>query len=91
MGTEGRLEITRSSYTFTPLEGKPVKEAGDPNDQMTADHVRNFLNCLKSRQRPHGDVLVGHRSALASHLGNIAYLERRRIELDPIREEILPT
>ena len=91
VGTEGRLEITRSSYTFTPLEGKPVKEAGDPNDQMTADHVRNFLNCLKSRQRPHGDVLVGHRSALASHLGNIAYLERRRIELDPIREEILPT
>jgi predicted dehydrogenase len=91
IGTEGRLEITRSGYTFTPLEGNPVREPGDAGDQMTADHVRNFLECVKSRKRPHGDVLVGHRSALASHLGNIAYLERRRIVLDPVREEVLPT
>jgi len=91
VGTEGRLEITRGGYTFTPLEGAAVKEPGDSGDRMTGDHVRNFLDCVKSRQRPHGDVLIGHRSALASHLGNIAYLERRRIVLDPIREELLPT
>jgi hypothetical protein len=35
-------------------------------------------------------VLIGHRSAQASHLGNIAYLEKRRIAFDPIREQILP-
>jgi hypothetical protein len=35
-------------------------------------------------------VAIGHRSALASHLGNIAYVEKRRIVLDPIREEVLP-
>jgi predicted dehydrogenase len=91
VGTEGRLEITRGGYTFTPLDGAAVKEPGDNADRMTGDHVRNFLDCVNSRQRPHGDVLVGHRSALASHLGNIAYLERRRIVLDPIREEVLPT
>ena len=51
---------------------------------------RNFLDCVKSRKRPNGDVVVGHRSALASHLGNIAYLERRRIELDLVREEVRP-
>ncbi len=88
VGTQGRLEITRGGYTFTPVDGSPVKEPGDKGDQMTADHVRNFLDCIKSRKRPNGDVLVGHRSAVASHLGNIAYLERRRIELDPVREEI---
>ncbi len=91
VGTEGRLEITRGGYTFTPLEGMAVQEPGDSGDRMTGDHVRNFLDCVKSRQRPHGDVLVGHRSAMASHLGNIAYLARRRILLDPIREEVLPT
>jgi predicted dehydrogenase len=91
VGTEGRLEITRGGYAFTPLDGAEVREPGDNGDRMTGDHVRNFLDCVKSRQRPHGDVLVGHRSALASHLGNIAYLERRRIVLDPIREEVLPT
>jgi len=90
VGTQGRLEITRGSYAFTPVEGPPVKEQGDRGDGMTADHVRNFLDCVKSRKRPNGDVLVGHRSALASHLGNIAYLERRRIELDLVREEVQP-
>ncbi len=91
VGTEGRLGITRESFTFTPVNGSPLTEKGDDErDQLTANHVRNFLDCLKSRKRPNGDVLIGHRSALASHLGNIAYLEKRRIQLDPIKEEILP-
>jgi predicted dehydrogenase len=90
VGTQGRLEITRGGYTFTPVEGSPVKESGDRSDGMTGDHVRNFLDCIKTRQRPNADVLAGHRSALASHLGNIAYLERRRIELDLVREEVRP-
>jgi hypothetical protein len=40
---------------------------------------------------PNGDVLIGHRSAQASHLANIAYLEKRRIEFDQVREVILPS
>jgi hypothetical protein len=39
---------------------------------------------------PNGDVLVGHRSAQASHLGNLAYEQKRRIDFDVAREEILP-
>jgi hypothetical protein len=35
-------------------------------------------------------VLIGHRSAQASHLGNIAYMQRRRIDFDTQLEEILP-
>jgi hypothetical protein len=50
----------------------------------------NFLECVRSRALPNGDVLIGHRSAQASHLGNIAYMEKRRVDFDPVREEILP-
>jgi predicted dehydrogenase len=88
IGTKGRLEITRSYFLFTPLEGEPVREAAGSSN-MTFDHVRNFLDCVRSRQRPNGDVLHGHRSAQASHLGNLAYLEKRRITFDGIREEVL--
>ena len=56
---------------------------------MDQDHIRNFLECVVSRKQPSGDVLIGHRSAQASHLGNIAYLEKRRIAFDPLREQIL--
>jgi predicted dehydrogenase len=90
IGTEGNLRITRQGYTFTPVEGEPVEGAGDVNDKMTRDHVGNFIECVRSRRRPNGDVLHGHRSAQASHLGNIAYLEKRRLAFDALREVILP-
>ena len=90
-GTEGRLFIDRSHYEYTPLgrNAQPVIVKAEPHD-LTLDHVNNFLECMRTRQRPNGDVLIGHRSAQASHLGNIAYVEKRRIDFDPVREEILP-
>lgn len=90
-GTEGRLYIDREHYEFYPL-GKnvePVVVKAAPHD-LTLDHVNNFLECVKTRQRPNGDVLIGHRSAQASHLGNLAYEQKRRLAFDPVREEILP-
>jgi predicted dehydrogenase len=91
IGTKGNLEINRQGYTFTPVEGEPITgEGGAAGDQLTLEHVADFLECMKSRKRPNGDVLHGHRSAQASHLGNLAYLEKRRIEFDPLREKILP-
>jgi len=90
-GTEGKLEIDREHYEFQSSEkgAAPVAVKAEKED-MTLDHVRNFLECLRTRRRPNGDVLAGHRSAQASHLGNIAYMEKRRIRFDPIREQILP-
>ncbi|HSB18061.1 MAG TPA: Gfo/Idh/MocA family oxidoreductase [Bryobacteraceae bacterium] len=90
-GTEGRLWIDRSRYEFHPAgkNAQPVIVKASETD-MTQDHVNNFLECIRSRRLPNGDVLIGHRSAQASHLGNIAYLQKRRLAFDPIREEILP-
>ena len=52
--------------------------------------VRPILESVRTRKTPNGDVLIGHRSAQASHLGNISYMQKRRIDFDPLREEILP-
>ena len=57
---------------------------------LESHHVNNFIDCCRTRKLPNADVLIGHRSAQASHLGNIAYLQKRRIRFDPQREEILP-
>ena len=67
-------------------EGRQAPEWGS----LDGDHVNNFLECMSSRKLPNGDVLIGHRSAQASHLGNIAYMEKRQIDFDPVREEIMP-
>lgn len=97
-GTNGRLHITRGAFEFFPV---PDRSAGSNGAQaestlvrasssLDQDHMKNFIDCAASRKLPNGDVLIGHRSAQASHLGNIAYLEKRRLAFDPVREEILP-
>lgn len=97
VGTQGRLWITRGSYKWYALENRPRPGEFEQDTEtqrsignMTQDHVDNFIDCVKSREKPNGDVWIGHRSAQASHLGNIAYLQKRRLKFDPLREEILP-
>jgi predicted dehydrogenase len=90
-GTKGKLYIDRSRYEFREAGQRgPGVEVKAEGPDMTLDHVQNFLDCVKSRQKPNADVLIGHRSAQASHLGNIAYLQKRRLNFDPQREEIQP-
>jgi predicted dehydrogenase len=89
-GTQGRLWIDRSRYEFYPVGRNVQPTVVRASTDLDQDHIQNFLDCVRSRQRPNGDVLIGHRSAQASHLGNISYMQKRRIDFDPIREEILP-
>jgi predicted dehydrogenase len=89
-GTLGRLLIDRGHFEFTPAGRNSRPVVVEAEGEMDLDHVNNFLECMKTRRLPNGDVLIGHRSAQASHLGNLAYLQKRRIDFDPLREEILP-
>jgi hypothetical protein len=49
---------------------------------MQQDHVQNFVDCMRSKKTPNSNVVDGHRSAVASHLGNIAYWKKRRITME---------
>ncbi len=89
-GTDGRLYITRGESQFWPNERNPVPVVTKSTKDQTIEHVENFLDCMSTRKLPNGDVYIGHRSAQASHLGNIAYVQKRRLRFDPQREEILP-
>ena len=89
-GTQGKLYIDRSRYEFTPVGRGAQPTVVKAASNLDLDHIQNFLECVKSRKLPNGDVLIGHRSAQASHLGNISYMQKRRIDFDPVREEILP-
>lgn len=72
-----------------PMEIKAP--AGGPggnnkNLDLTAQHARNFLDCIKSRELPHADVEIGHRSTTFSLLANIALVTRSQLEWDATRE-----
>lgn len=91
MGTEGRLLIDRSGYTY---QAKAERRQAPPEPVVVKNeipleklHVRNFVDSVKSRKLPNSDVVSGHRSALASHLGKMAYLQKRRVAFVPATEK----
>ena len=52
-------------------------------------HVRNFLDCVKSRQAPLADLEGAHQTSIACHLANIAMRTGHVIEWDPARGDIV--
>lgn len=48
----------------------------------TDPHVKNFLDCIKSRQEPNAPVEVGHNAVTGPHLANLALRQQRRVALN---------
>jgi predicted dehydrogenase len=59
------------------------------SNSLLASHARNFLDCVKSRQRPVADVEEGYRTTTACLLANISLQVGRKIRWDPDKGEIV--
>ncbi len=66
----------------------PVPRQGGSRD-YSFTHVQNFVESVKTRNKPIADVEVGHKSVIACHLANIAVRLRRYVRWDPQKEEIV--
>jgi hypothetical protein len=49
-------------------------------------HVRNFLDCMKTRSKPVGDIEIGHRSTSTCLIGNIALRTGEKLQWDGVNE-----
>ena len=47
------------------------------------DHIKNFLDCIESREKPITSEIVGGRSAICCHLMNQAYYNQEVIKWKP--------
>jgi predicted dehydrogenase len=68
---------------------EPVKDASGSWDEQYVGHVRNFLDCIKSREDPIVDLESGHRVATTCHLANISLRTRRKVRWDAEKEQIV--
>ncbi len=51
-----------------------------------ADHARDFLDCVKTRSRCRCDIEIGHRSTVATLIGNIACDRKKYLAWDAVQE-----
>jgi predicted dehydrogenase len=90
VGEKGTITIDRGKCVSDPPEiaQEPIKDT-DVRLYKSDNHRQNWLDCIKSREKPVADVETGHRSAAVCHLGNIARWVGRRLEWDPVEERFV--
>jgi predicted dehydrogenase len=79
----GKLEASSAALLKEKADDFKVKLGRSPG------HIRNFLDCVRSRKNPVANAEIGHRTASICHLFNIAMLTGRKLKWDPVKERFL--
>ena len=85
-GSEACL-ITKSKG-WKIYRGNKEIDSHDGADRETA-HLKNFLNCLETREKPNADIEICHRSTTLCHLANVAWRTRSTLQFDGEHEKIV--
>ncbi len=87
VGTQGRLAVDRNALVSYPPD--IVREPLRPNEvhlYRSDSHSGNFLECIRTREKPICDADIAHRAASALLLGGVAKQVQRTLRWDPAIE-----
>lgn len=95
VGSDCKMEINRNRFATNPKDF-----IADPPEPAVADkwegpgwiarpHLKNWLDCMASRELPNADVEIGHRSVSVCHLLNITRELGRKLQWDPDAEQFV--
>lgn len=81
---KGTIRVDRNLLESDPAEilETPIADGG----AWPKDHLRDWLDCIKTRGEPICSAETGHRTATVCHLANIGYKLRRKLTWDPAKE-----
>lgn len=86
-GTEGWVETGDSGRIMTSSEKLPTTYKWLGGD--TALHVRNFLDCVKTRQTTRAHARAAAQSHIAAHASYISWQLGRTLNYDPVKNEFI--
>ncbi len=78
-GERGTLIVDRGGWKVYGQKESLATGASD----LLEPHLRNFIDCVKSRDIPACSIETGHVSSALCHLGNIAYRRGQSIQVNP--------
>jgi predicted dehydrogenase len=93
LGSDGTLEHiadvtdmvtgrSASSIRYYPEKANRPGGTALTGEATNQNHMANFIDCVRSRQKPNAPVEIGYRSAVAAHMANIAYRQKQRVTLE---------
>ena len=66
-----------------------IDDTSGSEDEQFTGHVRNFLDCVKSRSTPLSDLESAHRASTACHLANLSVRTGRKLRWDIAAQTIV--
>jgi predicted dehydrogenase len=89
-GTDGTIWVNRGAIESKPdhLIYSDIAE-NEVRLYRSANHFRNFIDCVLSRKEPIAPIEQAHRTITIAHLGNIAMKLGRNLRWDPKAERVI--
>ena len=87
IGSDGWIWVNRGDIQASKDEilDTPIPENGI-HLEVSGDHMRNFMDAVKSRKDPIAKIEEGHRSAVIGHLIIVSLRTGKKLQWDPAKE-----
>lgn len=76
-------------FSLTDVEIKTSTAANTGADNSTSNHMRNWMECVRSRKQPNAPVEAGYKHAIANIMTTAALRTGKRTTFDEDRQEVL--
>jgi predicted dehydrogenase len=84
-GDSGKIEVQPASLKGDIKDLVKKKQAGTDVDA----HTRDFFDCVKSRGLPAANSRIMRHSHVACHAAALSWILKRKLKLDPLKEEFI--
>ncbi len=90
LGTEGFMYLGRHGGGWQVYDSNDKLVHSEYGRQADKEHQDNFIDCIRTRNKPNADVEQGHYSVLLCHLANISYrVGNQKLKFDPKTESFV--
>jgi predicted dehydrogenase len=74
---------------LTKMAETVVSSANTGGDVLTTNHMRNWMECVRSRQQTHAPVQAGYAHSIACIMTNAAVRTGQRATFDEVSQEVM--
>jgi len=73
-----------------PVDAKPVATAANTGaDVLTSAHMRNWMECVRSRKTPNASVQAGYNHSIAICMTHAAVQTGQRVTFDDVKQKVV--
>jgi predicted dehydrogenase len=76
-------------FNLSDNAAKIVASANTGGDQLTSAHVRNWMECIRSRKEPNAPVEAGYQHSIATIMTNAACRTGSKVTFDEKTQEVM--